>query len=121
MPSIERMRASATPAPACSRRARAFLVRCAYRYRQASRPPMQSAFECVLDIKASLGECPVWSAAEQVLYWVDINAPSLNRFDPRIGTNTAWPMPESIGSFALRSSGGFVAALRGGVWLVSAD
>ena len=82
---------------------------------------MQSAFECVLDIKASLGECPVWSVAEQVLYWVDINAPSLNRFDPRTGTNTAWPMPESIGSFALRSSGGFVAALRGGVWLVSAD
>jgi len=82
---------------------------------------MQSAFECVLDIKASLGECPVWSAVEQVLYWVDINAPSLNRFDPRTGNNTAWPMPESIGSFALRSDGGFVAALRDGVWLVDDD
>jgi sugar lactone lactonase YvrE len=79
---------------------------------------MQSAFECVLDVKASLGECPVWSVVEQVLYWVDINAPSLNRFDPRTGNNTAWAMPESIGSFALRSDGGFVAALRGGVWLV---
>ena len=31
-----------------------------------------SRFTCVLDIEASLGECPVWSANEQVLYWVDI-------------------------------------------------
>ena len=42
--------------------------------------------------------------AEQVLYWVDINAPSLNRFDPATGRNTAMPMPESIGCFALRES-----------------
>jgi sugar lactone lactonase YvrE len=41
------------------------------------------ALRCVLDVKASLGECPTWSVAEQALYWVDINAPSLNRFDPR--------------------------------------
>jgi sugar lactone lactonase YvrE len=80
-----------------------------------------SAFECVLDVKASLGECPVWSADEHVLYWVDINAPSLNRFDPATRTNTAWPMPESIGCFALRVSGGFVAALRDGLWTVDRD
>ena len=27
---------------------------------------------CVLDANAELGECPVWSADEQALYWVDI-------------------------------------------------
>jgi sugar lactone lactonase YvrE len=80
-----------------------------------------SPFICVLDIKASLGECPVWSAAEQALYWVDINAPSLNRFDPATGRNIAMPMGESIGSFALRRSGGFVVALRSGLWLARAD
>ena len=58
---------------------------------------------------------------EQVLYWVDINAPSLNRFDPATGRNTAMPMPESIGCFALRAAGGFVVALRGGIWLARAD
>jgi len=82
---------------------------------------MASSFACVLDIKASLGECPVWSARERVLYWVDINAPSLNRFDPATGRNVAMPMPESIGSFALRAAGGFVVALRGGIWLARAD
>ena len=80
-----------------------------------------STFRCVLDIKASLGECPVWSVAEQVLYWVDINAPSLNRYDPASGRNTVMPMPESIGSFALRRAGGFVVALRSGFWLARAD
>ena len=79
------------------------------------------ALHCVLDVKASLGECPLWSGAEQVLYWVDINAPSLNRYDPATGTNTVMPMPESIGCFALRKSGGFVVALRGGIWLAHSD
>ena len=80
-----------------------------------------SPFRCVLDVRASLGECPVWSVAESVLYWVDINAPALNRFDPASGVNTAMPMPESIGSFALRAGGGFVVALRGGIFLARAD
>jgi sugar lactone lactonase YvrE len=80
-----------------------------------------SPFTCVLDVKASLGECPVWSTAEQALYWVDINAPSLNRFDPRTGRNLSMPMPESIGCFALRQAGGFVVALRSGLWLAAAD
>ncbi len=82
---------------------------------------MQSPFECLLDIKASLGECPTWSVDEQSLYWVDINAPSLNRFDPLTGKNIAWPMPEAIGCFALRDRGSFVAALRSGIWLVGAN
>ncbi len=82
---------------------------------------MSCAFECVLDVKASLGECPVWSVADQALFWVDINAPSLNRFDPESGTNTAWPMPASIGCFALRMRGGFIAALRDGIWFVDRE
>lgn len=79
---------------------------------------MESPFQCVLDARARLGECPVWSIDEQALYWVDINAPSLNRFDPQSGANLAWPMPSAIGSFAMRAQGGFVAALRDGIWLV---
>jgi len=82
---------------------------------------MTSPFTCVLDVRASLGECPVWSQAEQVLYWVDINAPALNRFDPATGDNTVMPMPAAIGCFALRERGGFVVALRDGIWLARTD
>jgi len=77
--------------------------------------PSDSPFTCVLDIKASLGECAQWNHAEQALYWVDIDAPSLNRFDPATGRNTAMPMPESIGCYAFRERGGFVVALRSGL------
>ena len=79
------------------------------------------AFECVVDARAKLGECPTWSVSEQVLYWVDINGPALHRFDPATGRDVAFAMPESIGSFALRAKGGFVVALRNGIWIASAD
>jgi sugar lactone lactonase YvrE len=79
-----------------------------------------SPFTCVLDAKASLGECAQWHAGEQALYWVDINAPSLNRFDPATGANVAMPMPSSIGCYAFRAAGGFVVALRDGIWLADA-
>ena len=85
-------------------------------------PPVSAgALRCALDIRASLGECPVWSTAEQALYWADINAPSLNRFDPATGGNRVMPMPSSIGSFALRKRGGFIVALRDGLWLARPD
>ena len=80
-----------------------------------------SEFTCVLDARASLGECPVWSAAEQALYWVDINEPALHRFDPASGRDDVMPMPSSIGSFALRARGGFVVALREGLCLADRD
>jgi sugar lactone lactonase YvrE len=75
----------------------------------------------VLDVKASLGECPTWSVAEQALYFVDINAPSLHRFDPQSGEHRTMPMPASIGCFGLRERGGFIVALRDGVWLADAQ
>lgn len=77
----------------------------------------KSAFECVLDVKANLGECALWSVDDAALWWVDINAPSLNRFDPATGRNRVMPLDESIGCFAFRPrDGGFVLALRSGLW-----
>jgi sugar lactone lactonase YvrE len=76
---------------------------------------------CVLDAKAELGECPVWSAEEQALYWVDIRAPALHRLDPGTGENRTWPLPDRIGSFALREAGGAVLALRDGFYLFDFD
>jgi len=79
-----------------------------------------SPFTCALDVGARLGECPQWNVAEQALYWVDIDAPSLNRFDPATGRNVALPMPASIGCYAFRARGGFVVALRDGIWFADA-
>src|SRR3954449_1378215 len=76
---------------------------------------------CVLDARAELGECPVWSAEEQALYWVDIRAPALHRLDPESGAGRSWPMPSRIGSFGLRESGGAVVALEDGFHLLDLD
>jgi sugar lactone lactonase YvrE len=76
---------------------------------------------CVLDARAELGECPVWSAEEQALYWVDIRAPALHRLDPDTGETRSWPMPSRIGSFGLRERGGAVVALEDGFSLLDLD
>lgn|SRR5690606_14227187 len=80
-----------------------------------------SPFTCVLDARARLGESPVWSVAEQVLYWVDIKGRVLHRFDPATGVDEAMAMPEDIGSVVLVEGGGFIAALRTGLFFVDAD
>lgn len=72
----------------------------------------------VLDIKAELGESPVWSVTEQCLYFVDILKPALYRFDPALKELRTFNMPEHIGCFALREKGGFIAAKRTGVYLL---
>jgi sugar lactone lactonase YvrE len=77
---------------------------------------------CVLDARAELGECPVWSVPEQALYWIDIRAPALHRLDPATGASRTWPMPSRIGSFGLRESGtGAVVALVDGFHLLDFD
>ncbi|RRZ87019.1 SMP-30/gluconolactonase/LRE family protein [Erwinia sp. 198] len=75
----------------------------------------------VLAAQAELGECPVWSVREQALYFVDILAPALHRFDPQSGEHKIMPVPEHIGCFGLNEQGGFVAALRSGVCLLDEE
>jgi sugar lactone lactonase YvrE len=70
----------------------------------------------VLDARAELGECPVWAADEQALYWVDIRGQALHRFDPATGDDRSWPVPQRCGSFALRERGGAVLALADGLY-----
>ena len=70
----------------------------------------------VLDARALLAECPLWSAEEQALYWVDISGRAIHRFDPASGSDQHWPMPCEPGCIAFARSGGLVAALRDGFY-----
>lgn len=80
-----------------------------------------SAFSLVLDIKAELGECPLWALAERVLYFVDIKRAAIHRLDPASGEHCTVTLPEEVGCIGLAKHGGFVAGLRSGIWLVAAD
>lgn len=81
----------------------------------------QTSFECVLDARAQLGEGPAWTVEDGALWWVDILDGLLNRFDPAAGTHRSIRIGEPIGSFAPRTAGGFVAALKSGFWLLDAQ
>ena len=60
-----------------------------------------------------LGECPLWDERLHCLWWVDIRAPSLRRWDAARQALRTWPMPELVGSIALTERDGVVlVALR---------
>ncbi len=80
-----------------------------------------SKFECVLDAKAALGECPMWHDGEQRLYWADCERGELHRFDPASGEDECRKLADHIGSFAFREAGGLVAALDKGFAYVDFD
>jgi Gluconolactonase len=74
--------------------------------------------EVALKIQANLGECPRWDEQEQCLYWVDINAFQLHKFDPKSGKDEYLQFDEEIGCFSLRQKGGFLLAMRSGFYTV---
>jgi len=72
--------------------------------------------ERIVDARNVIGETPVWSVAEQALYWIDCEDPKLQRWDPATGEVAQWPMPERIGGFALKDGGGMLVVLAGGLY-----
>ncbi|MCP3997452.1 MAG: SMP-30/gluconolactonase/LRE family protein, partial [bacterium] len=59
------------------------------------------SFEPVLDVGAKLGECPVWSAEQGLLYWVDIDGSAVHAFDPASGIDRAWQLDVRPSTIAL--------------------
>jgi len=80
----------------------------------------ETKVECVADVRAELGEGPVWVAAEQALYWVDINGRRIFRLSES-GERREWPTPMRVGSIAPRARGGFIAGTDRGIALVDLD
>ncbi|WP_242621687.1 SMP-30/gluconolactonase/LRE family protein [Komagataeibacter xylinus] len=72
--------------------------------------------QCVWDIRAQLGEGPVWSAREQALYFVDIVGQAIHRLDPASGTRTSWQAPARPGFVVPASDGTLVCGLKDGLY-----
>lgn len=71
---------------------------------------------CVADVKAVLGEGPTWVAAEEALYWTDIEGRLLYRRAFADGDLDQWTVPFRIGSLAPSKGGGFVAGTDQGLF-----
>jgi sugar lactone lactonase YvrE len=72
---------------------------------------------CILDGKFMLAESPVWSAGDRKLWFVDIHAPNLHRFDPATQKLETWAMPTALGSIAPMRGHELLLARRDGIWL----
>ena len=73
--------------------------------------------ELVLDARNGTGESPVWHAAEQALYWVDIPARALNRWHASEG-HAQWHADEMIACIAPRADapGAWIAGMESGLF-----
>jgi sugar lactone lactonase YvrE len=66
--------------------------------------------------KDSLGEGPIWDPRHRCLWWVNINGPELQSYDPVTRAHRRFALPGThVGSFALRASGGLVLSIDRGL------
>jgi D-xylonolactonase len=69
----------------------------------------------VWDVRAELGEGPVWVERDQALWFVDIKRQKIHRYNPETGERREWDSPEQIGFVLPAEHGGFVAGLQSGL------
>lgn len=68
--------------------------------------------ECVVRGSDQLGETPLWCDRERKLWWLDIERPKLQSFDPSSGVHDVVPFDTScLGSLALGDDGSQLLAL----------
>jgi len=79
---------------------------------------MTLEIRCVLEAKASLGEGPVWSPREGLLYWVDILKGQVHWFDPERLEDRFFELDGTVGAIALCQEGGLLVALGSTLALV---
>lgn len=63
-----------------------------------------------------LGESPLWHPVEQVLYWCDIPAREIRRWDEARGTLDHWRFESEPACLAPLLGGGLLVAFRDGIW-----
>lgn len=72
----------------------------------------------LLDAGAWLGEGPVWDDIKSRLLWVDIDGKKLHFHYFESGENLSLDMEQKIGAVFLTKSGGIVAALQDGLYMI---
>ena len=75
---------------------------------------MSSQLEVRVDIRALVGEGPLWDEEEEVLYWIDILSNRLYVYDPATDENRSYDVGQHVGTVVCRASGGVMLAVRDG-------
>lgn len=75
--------------------------------------------ELILDARNATGESPVWSTAEQALYWVDIPAQRLHRWNLADGHSQSWEADEMLACIARSSDGNWIGGMQSGLFVLT--
>lgn len=71
--------------------------------------------ELIWDLKAELGEGPVWDAARRCVWLVDIKGRRLHRYGVDDGDRRSWDTPDQTGFALPADDGSLVCGVRGGL------
>lgn len=73
-----------------------------------------SDLQCVWDLRAELGEGPVWRPEDGAVWFVDIKGRRIHRWEAATGARRSWDAPDQVGFIAPVRGGGWVAGLPAG-------
>lgn len=82
--------------------------------------PVSAAITLLADVRNIIGECPVFDAANERLFWVDMYDPSIWRFDFRTGKVVSFHPGEMVTALALAPEG-MLAAAQSNLWLIDPE
>jgi sugar lactone lactonase YvrE len=85
----------------------------------AAANPKVERVEAAGHAPALVGESPVWRAAEQALYWVDIPAQKIVRLRVDAGERAEWLLPERVACLAFDQRGTVLAACETGLFALA--
>ncbi|MFY0638476.1 SMP-30/gluconolactonase/LRE family protein [Maricaulis maris] len=72
--------------------------------------------ELIWDLKAELGEGPVWSVRDRCVWFVDIKGRKLHRYSVDDGAKASWDAPDQIGFALPAEDGSLICGVRGGLY-----
>ncbi|MCO6159180.1 SMP-30/gluconolactonase/LRE family protein [Asaia lannensis] len=79
-------------------------------------PTNEPCATCAYDVRAELGEGPVWISDENAVYFVDINGRKVHRFVPELGEAHHWAAPNKVAFLMPVDDGTFLAGLPDGLY-----
>ncbi|MFA9217321.1 MAG: SMP-30/gluconolactonase/LRE family protein [Sphingomonadaceae bacterium] len=72
--------------------------------------------ERLIDVSCTVGESPLWHAAQAAWFWVDIPGRRVWRLDAATGATRYWSTSEMVACIAVRHDGGLIAGMESGIF-----
>lgn len=76
--------------------------------------------DLLADVRAAIGECPIWSPEDNRIVWIDISDGTLFATHPSSGRSERFAFGAPVGAIGLRRTEGYIVASGRGCWTLAA-